>query len=186
VDEETIMNKQMGLRLAAASLSLALCFGAAIAQDTTSDDKKFIADASQGSLWEINISKLALQKSGDPNVKMFAETMVKDHAMLIDSMKPLAQKLGAKEPTGPTLAQKASYAEMKMKSGISFDRAYVEKMVKDHHEDLQKFMEEEQKTTNPEVKAAVAKGEKVVRHHMEMIDSIARKGGIDVPATPGS
>ena len=171
--------------LAALALGSLLATGA-LAQDTTSDDKKFIADSAQDSLAEIAVAKLALSKSGDANVKMFATKMVKDHTMLIQSMKPFAMKMGVKEPTGPSVIDKARYEELKLKSGTSFDRAYVEAMVKDHNADLKKFMDEEQKTTNADLKAAVAKGEKVIRQHTEMIDGIAQKGGIEVPPMPGS
>jgi putative membrane protein len=80
--------------------------GAMVAQDNSAD-KKFVADAEQGSLFEVNLAKLALQKTGDPNVKMFAERMVKDHTMLIEDMKPLGRKMGVKTPTGPSIADRA-------------------------------------------------------------------------------
>jgi putative membrane protein len=184
--EEKSMKMRIGMRCAAAGLSLVLGIGTAVAQDTTSDDKKFLKEAAEGNLVEINLAKLALEKSGDANVKKFAQKMIKDHEMLIVSMKPLNRKLGVKEPSGPPLTARAKYEELKLKSGISFDRAYVEAMVKDHNDDLKAFIDEENKTTNPEVKAAVAKGEAVVREHTEMIDGIARQGGIDVPPMPGA
>jgi putative membrane protein len=180
------MKMHIGMRCAAAGLSLVLGIGTAVAQDTTSDDKKFLKEAAEGNLVEINLAKLALQKSGDPNVKNFAQKMIKDHEMLIASMKSLDRKLGVKEPSGPPLTARAKYEELKLKSGISFDRAYVEAMVKDHNDDLKAFIDEENKTTNPDVKAAVAKGEAVVRAHTQMIDGIARQGGIDVPPIPGA
>jgi putative membrane protein len=57
-------------------------------------------------------------------------------------------------------------------------------MVKDHDEDLKTFMKEEQSTQDPELKATVEKGEKVVREHLEMIDNIAHMGGIQTPPMP--
>jgi putative membrane protein len=78
----------------------------------------------------------------------------------------------------------AKYEELKMKSGISFDRAYVEAMVKDHNDDLKDFIKEINTTSDPELKAAVEKGEKVVYMHTKMIDDIAHMGGIDTPALP--
>ncbi len=78
----------------------------------------------------------------------------------------------------------AKYEELKMKSGQSFDYAYVEAMVKDHNDDLQKFIDEESKTSDPELKAAVAKGEAVVKEHTKMIDAIAHMGGIQTPPMP--
>jgi putative membrane protein len=78
----------------------------------------------------------------------------------------------------------AKYEELKMKSGIAFDRAYVEAMVKDHNDDLQAFIKEENSTSDPELKATVAKGEKVVYEHTQMIDNIAHMGGIQTPPLP--
>jgi putative membrane protein len=76
--------------------------------------------------------------------------------------------------------------ELKMKSGTDFDRAYVEAMVKDHHDDLQAFLDEESKTSNPDLKATVQKGESVIRQHTEMIDNIAHMGGIQTPPMPAN
>jgi putative membrane protein len=168
--------------LAVAGVMVCLC-GSVVAQDTKSADKSFIKGSSEGSLAEINFAKLALEKSKDANVRKFAEQMVKDHEKLIVAMRPFAVKYGVK-PSGTPLMDHAKYQELKMKSGISFDRAYVEAMVKDHNEDMKKFIEEENKTADPELKAAVAKGLKVVTEHTEMIDSIAHMGGIETPPMP--
>ena len=169
--------------VAVALIAVAAC-GVGRAEDTTSADKSFIADSAQDSLAEINYAKLALQKSQDKNVREFATKMIKDHEMLITNMKPFAKKLNVSTPSGPAVADHVKYQELKLKSGSDFDRAYVEAMVKDHHSDLQKFMDEESKTSDPALKAAVAKGEAVIRQHTEMIDNIAHMGGIQTPAMP--
>jgi putative membrane protein len=174
---------KMVKQLMVAGLAIGMC-GSVVAQDATkSEDKSFIKDASEGSLAEINFAKLALQKSQDPNVRKFAERMIQDHQKLIDDMKPFAVKYHVK-PSGTPISDHAKYEELKMKSGTDFDRAYVEAMVKDHDEDLKTFMKEEQSTQDPELKATVEKGEKVVREHLEMIDNIAHMGGIQTPPMP--
>jgi putative membrane protein len=170
--------------VAAVVLAAAFSGGVVLAQDVTSSDKKFLTDSAQGNVAEINFAKLALQKSQDKNVREFATKMIKDHEMLQSEMKPIARKLGVKEPTGPPLSAHAKYMELKMKSGTDFDRAYVEAMVKDHHDDLQAFMTEESTTTNPDLKAAVGKGLSVIKQHTEMIDNIAHMGGIQTPPMP--
>ena len=175
------MNR-FGTGIAAAAFLVGGMLHTAKAEDTTSADKTFIADSAQDSLAEINFAKLALQKTGDPNIKKFATEMIKDHQMLITSMKPLVRKYHVDVPSGPSLLSKAKYEELKLQSGTSFDRAYVEKMVSDHHDDLKKFQDEEAKTSNADVKAAVAKGEKVIEKHVKMIDDIAQQGGIKVPS----
>jgi putative membrane protein len=163
------------------------CMGMSLrAQDSKASDKKFVKNALEGSLAEVNYAKLALQKSKDPNVTKFADKMVHDHEMLIADMKPLAKQLGVSIPSTAPISDHAKYMELKMKSGTDFDRAYVEAMVKDHHQDLQDFIDEQGKTQNPEVRAAVEKGEGVIREHTEMIDKIAHMGGIQTPPMPAS
>jgi putative membrane protein len=174
--------KRIGLTVVAAGLAMGMC-SVGFAQDTKSADKSFIKDASEGSLAEVNFAKLALQKSQDPNVRKFAEKMITDHEMLIEKMKPFAVKYDVK-PSGTPVMAHAKYEELKMKSGISFDRAYVEAMVKNHNDDLQAFIKEENSTSDPELKATVEQGEKVVLEHTKMIDNIAHMGGIDTPPLP--
>jgi putative membrane protein len=174
--------KRIGMTAAVAGLAVGMC-SVGFAQDTKSADKAFIKDASEGSLAEVNFAKLALQKSQDPNVRKFAEKMITDHEKLIEDMKPLAVKYGV-HPSGTPVMDHAKYEELKMKSGQSFDYAYVEAMVKDHNDDLQKFITEENSTSDPELKATVAKGEKVILEHTEMIDNIAHMGGIQTPPLP--
>jgi putative membrane protein len=169
-----------------ATLSLLLAGGAVQAQDATSSDKKFVKNAMEGSLAEVNYAKLALQKSQDKNVREFATKMIHDHEMLISEMKPLAKGLGVKVPSGPPLSDHAKYMELKTKSGTDFDRAYVEAMVKDHHDDLSAFIDEENNTSDPQLKAAVQKGKTVIREHTEMIDKIAHMGGIQTPPMPSN
>jgi putative membrane protein len=174
--------KRIGMALAVAGMSIGMC-GVGFAQDTKSADKSFIKDATEGSQAEINFAKLALQKSQDPNVRKFAEHMIHDHEMLIEQMKPFAVKYDVK-PSGTPMMDHAKYEELKMESGTSFDRGYVEAMVKDHNADLKAFLDEENKTSDPDLKAAVAKGEKVVFEHTQMIDNIAHMGGIQTPPMP--
>jgi putative membrane protein len=161
------------------------CMGTGIvqAQDTKSADKTFIKDASEGSLAEVNFAKLALEKSQDPNVRKFAQKMITDHEKLIADMKPFAAKYHV-TPSGTPIMDHAKYQELKLKSGTDFDRAYVEAMVKDHNDDLEKFIQEESSTADPDLKATVAKGEKVVLEHTKMIDDIAHMGGISTPPLP--
>jgi putative membrane protein len=86
--------------------------------------------------------------------------------------------------SGEPVLDHAKYEELKMKSGTDFDRAYVEAMVKDHNDDLNDFIKEENSTSDPQLKATVEKGEKVIREHTEMIDNIAHMGGIQTPPMP--
>jgi putative membrane protein len=151
---------------------------------TANEDREFITKSTQGSLAEVELGKMALQKSQNPDVREFAQKMVTDHSKLIEDMKPVASRIGSKMPTEVNSKQRQEAEKLQGLSGDSFDKAYITTMVADHHKDLQEFTEEESRTANPYLKDAVSKGKEVIRMHTEMIDKIARKNGIETPGTP--
>ncbi len=151
---------------------------------TAHEDTKFLEKANQGNVDEIDLAKLALQKSSDEDVKTFAQKMIDDHTMLMNSMKPFANEAGLQTPTHIDAATEAHRAKLDLLSGKSFDKAYIKDMEEDHHKDLEEFMAEAKSTGYPEFKSAVEKGEKVVREHLEMIDQIAKKNGIAAVPVP--
>jgi putative membrane protein len=177
------------MRFAAIGLAGALSVAgvtAARADDTASQDKKFVMDSGEGSLAEIQMAKLALKNSQNPDVRKFAEKMIHDHSMLIDTMKPFAQKMGVPPPTPEHLerAEKDEYERLAKKHGEEFDKDYIATMVDDHHKDLADFKKEFDTTSNQQLKMTVGKGEEVIKQHTEMIDGIAHKYSLPAPNTP--
>ncbi len=66
-------------------------------------------------------------------------------------------------------------------SGIAFDRAYVELMVKNEHADLDIYSKEAARTKSEFMTPGVNKAADIVRKQTEMIDGIAHMGGIPTP-----
>ncbi len=180
--------------LAAAALSFA---GAGLAQDaggmgasgtsasaTAAQDKMFVQKAGMGSLAEIQMAKLALQKSKNPDVKQFAQKMVDDHTMLISNMKPFADRMGVPPPTRVSPEDRQEEARLRSMSGDAFDKEYITTMVADHHKDLGEFITERDTTQNQELKQTVAQGTDVIRQHTQMADQLAQAKGIATPPMP--
>ena len=140
-------------------------------------DKTFLREAAQGGLAEIKLGQLATQKGSSEDVKNFGQKMVEDHTNLNDSMKPIAERMGVKVPTDVSKKDAAEYSKLDGLSGAEFDKEYAMHMVKDHHKDLREFREEASTTHDPELKAAVTKGEKVIEMHSQMADQLAAKSG---------
>lgn len=151
------------------------------AQMASSQDKQFIMKSSEGSMAEVELGKLALQKSQNPDVKQFAQKMVDDHTMLMNNMKPFADQMGVKPPTKLNAKHQQLETRLKSLSGDKFDKEYIKAMVADHHHDLGEFMAEESKATDPSFKQTVTQGTQVIREHTQMIDEIAKKNGIPTP-----
>ena len=155
---------------------------AAFAADTSHQDKEFVEDSGKGSLAEVQMAKLALTNSENPEVLAFAKKMIHDHSMLIEQMKPFADKMGVPPPTSMARSEQDEYDRLAKKKGTEFDQDYIRTMVLDHHKDLADFTKERDTTANPALKATVGKGREVIFQHTTMIDGIAHKNNIPVPA----
>ena len=153
-------------------------------KSTAHQDTKFLEEANQGSVDEIDLAQLALKKSNNEDVKNFAQKMIQDHNMLIENMKPFGNEAGIKVPEHPSAATEAEKVKLDLLSGEAFDKAYIRAMVQDHHKDLEAFRSEVKSTGYPAFRSAVEQGEQVVREHLELIDQIAKKNGIAPAPVP--
>jgi putative membrane protein len=160
-----------------AVLGVALA-GTAAAQSHT--DKSFMETASQGNVAEVEMAKLALKKSQNPDVRAFAERMIKDHQTLGEKMAPFMAQAGLKPSISMNTMHQHIYNKLNGLSGAEFDKQYAEAMDKDHHEDLKDFRKEINDTQNAQLKPVVIEGEKVIEQHTQMADDLARKFGVPV------
>lgn len=121
-----------------AAISLALVVGLmspaawAESEKTGVTADEFVRRASAAGAAEIELGRLALEKSGNQAVKAFAQTMVTDHQNTNDKLKMVAAKQGLELAPGPEPSQKTALAELREESGIEFDRAFATRMVQDH------------------------------------------------------
>lgn len=155
-----------------------MCLARAKAQTPTDQDKQFLSMASQGDYNEIHFSQLAIHKARSPRVREFAQRMVTDHTRLEQEMKPFAEKWGLSPATSLSADHQEPYNQLKGLSGAEFDKQYMTDMTKDHEQALDAFKSEESSTQLPKFKAAVARGERVVAHHLEMAKTIDGQIGV--------
>jgi len=134
---------------------------------------KFWTEAAQGGMAEVELAKLALQKSQNADVKKFAQTMVTDHSKANDELKALAAKKNVVLPTDIG-SHKSTLDDLSKKSGADFDKAYVEAMVDDHQEDVD-FFDDHTKSSDADIKAFATKTLPVIKSHLEMIKGIQSK-----------
>ena len=158
-----------------AVLGIALA-GTAAAQSQS--DKEFLEKASQGNVAEVELGKLALKKSTNPDVRAFAQRMIADHGKLGKQMAPLMADAGVKPSISLNTEHQHLYNKLNGLSGAEFDKEYVKAMDEDHHDDLKDFRSEVGSTQVPALKTAVASGEKVIAEHTHMADALSQKMGL--------
>jgi putative membrane protein len=103
-------------------------------------DKKFVHDAAISNMAEIELAKLAPERSTDSEVKKFAQLMVDDHTKALDSLKAVATQSSVPVPTELDGKHNRLREKIAKWHGNEFDRAYMDAMV-DEHEDAADTLE---------------------------------------------
>lgn len=139
-------------------------------------DKSFINSAAEAGNAEVKASKIALEKSSNPDVKDFATLMVDEHTTVGDNLKKLAISKNVEAPTEPSLAQRAKIAVLEKLDGATFDKQYVRMIGVDAHKDAVKlFSKNAGEAKDPDVKDFAAKTLPNLQHHLEMANALKAK-----------
>ncbi|MEX2151641.1 MAG: DUF4142 domain-containing protein [Steroidobacteraceae bacterium] len=85
----------------------------------------FLDKAAQVGITEVAAGKLAMSKATTPDVREFAETLVKERRQTHQLLKALAASYDVDLPTAPSPAQRETLKELQQKSGAEFEQAYV-------------------------------------------------------------
>lgn len=133
----------------------------------------FVTQASQAGMAEVELSKLAMNKASDAQVKSFANTMVQDHSKANMELKAIADKQGLAVSTSPDPEHVAKVHELSQKSGHAFDQAYVQQMRADHQVAVSLF-QRESNDSNSELASFAAKTLPVLQHHDEMVEMLSK------------
>ena len=136
-------------------------------------DAEFAVEVADGGLLEVQLGTLAASKATAPQVKQFAQMMVDDHKKASNELKALAQ---GKSITLPDVmsekCQKKYYDLDQKEKGYDFDKEYIDLMVKDHKDDIDKFEKEADKGNDADMKSWAAGKLATLRHHLEEAERI--------------
>ena len=153
-----------------AALAAIVALGStAFARDKAS--QKFLKDAMEGNLAEVQIGQLAQKNGNSEGVRSFGQMLVKDHSDANKKATEVAKKLGVTPPTEPNAKQKSLHDRLSKLTGARFDQEFVKEMVADHKNDIREF-EAEAKKTDPA--GTFAKDTlPTLRKHLQTAESLA-------------
>ena len=156
---------------------------------TSNPDQDFVTKAAQGNNAEIALGKMVAAKTKDPNVKQFAQMMVKDHTTALDQLQELAQSknLNLNDNNLPDDAKELQ-TKLSSDTGKQLDKDYMNGMVEDHQKDVQEFTDESQNAKDPDVKQWVSKTLPVLQKHLQkaqQVDAKLNKGKASGSAPSG-
>ncbi len=135
----------------------------------SSMDQNFMMMAAMGGMAEIEMARLALQRSTNESIKQYAQKMIDDHTMAGDELKQLASMKGITLPMQLDAKQMAMMAKMQNLSGAKFDMMYVKEAGVKSHEKMEKlYMKESMSGKDMDAKAFASKTLPTVRMHLQM------------------
>ena len=134
--------------------------------------------ANQG---EVDYSQIGAEKATRADVKKFAQMMVKDHGTMLEAVKSLATRLNVT----PATNEKANdlkeentkdINDLNAKTvGKEFDDEFMEEQVDMHQETLDLLNDLDSRTTNADLKAAIAEAKPKVQAHLDQAKALKDK-----------
>ena len=147
----------------------------------------FVRDAAIGGMYEIESSKLALQRSKNPDVKKAAQMIIDDHTAADGKLKALvtAGKAPGPLPTELDERRKGMLDNLKGAAANDFDDRYLDQQTMAHHEALLAFNGYAKTGDNANLKAFAAETAPKLEHHAEMVTKLDRSTNADDEAGAG-
>lgn len=140
-----------------------------------SGEERFMKEAASGGLMEVQLGKVAAEKGSHQRVKDFGKRMQADHSKANEQLKKIAAKKGVDLPTEPSGEHKSTMDKLTKLSGAEFDREYMDAMVDDHKEDIEKFQTQGDKGKDPDVKKFASDNLPVLKKHLELAQSTQKQ-----------
>jgi putative membrane protein len=152
---------------------------AALADDSPLNhtDKSFLQDSYKDGVTEIQSGEMAARKTGNPDVKAFAEKLVQDHRQANNELKAMADSKKVAVQGGESLQDTSKGKSLDAKVGGDFDKAFIDEQIKDHKKDIDAFQKEANDAKDTDVKNLANKLLPTLKEHLSMAESIQAKIG---------
>ena len=173
-------NALMGIAL----VGLLIAVPAVAADKLPRADERFLKEAAQDNLAEVQLGELAQQRGGSDQVKEFGKRMAADHGKAVDELKQLASQKGVALPTALDRGHQREHDRLAKLSGAEFDRAYMKHMVKDHGKDVKAFDREATSGKDPDVKSWAARTLPTIKEHQAQAKQLL--ASVDGKASPAA
>jgi putative membrane protein len=140
-------------------------------------DRKFIEEAANSGMFEVQVAQLAASKATDPQVKSFASMLVDHHTAANNELVKIANARRVELPAAPKRALRRDIEKLGKKSGAEFDRDFVRAVgIKAHEKDIKLFQKASKDIKDAELKAFVDKTLPTLREHLAAAQKLPQSG----------
>jgi putative membrane protein len=130
--------------------------------------KQFVDRLIVGDSIEIAMAQLAVERTKNPAVKDFANTLVTDHRTPLDSLRALSAKpdVGREEVAGDLEGVRVLGQLRTMPADSTFDRAFINAQIASHERTIDMVKKLRPTVSSPEVQQLVDKTVPVLEQHL--------------------
>ena len=140
-------------------------------------DRKFIDDAANSGMFEVQVAQLAASKASDGNVKTFAGMLVDQHTAANNELVKIANARGVELPAAPRRALRRDIEKLGKKNGAEFDREFVREVgIKAHEKDIKMFQKASKDVKDAELKAFVDRTLPHLQEHLAAAEKLPQSG----------
>lgn len=143
--------------------------------DEMEDDSEYLVTASAIDMKEIELGKLAQQKSTNADVKAYGQMMVDAHTKASETTKSLAQKKNVSLPSSLSEDAQEVYNDLNDESAMDFNKKYADMMVDVHEKAIDKMEKASEKANDEEIRMWAANMLPDLRKHLEEAKSLKEK-----------
>lgn len=136
------------------------------------NEAEFATNAADASLTEIDLANLAISKTGNEEIKAYANMMLKDHGAAHDELIAIAKSKNITLPMQMSGENQNRKKDLVEKTGSDFDKKYA-KLMEENHVKVLAFLEHQaRKGTDPDLKNYANNMVPKIKAHLNAIRKI--------------
>ncbi|TWO68734.1 DUF4142 domain-containing protein [Caenimonas sedimenti] len=140
-------------------------------------DRKFIENAAESGMFEVQAAQLAASKATDAQVKSFASMLVDHHTAANNELMQIANAKGVELPAAPPRGKRKDVEDLGKKNGAEFDKEFMREVgIKAHEKDIKLFEKASKDVKDAQLKAFVDKTLPTLREHLAQAQKLPQSG----------
>lgn len=139
------------------------------------EDFEFVSRTASTGMMEVQLSKLAIERAQTKEVKSLAQKIAEDHSLSNAELLKIAATKKITLPEGLSKEDKEMIEETNKKTGMDFDKEYVEKMIKSHKSAIENFEDAAEHCEDPDIKSFASSSLHRLKMHLDMSKEAEKK-----------
>jgi predicted outer membrane protein len=138
-------------------------------------ENEFLVEAMQDTLAEIQICQMAIEKSQNHDVQVFAKKMIDEHGRMRRDMERLAEKKQLNVPQEIRREQKMTVDELNSLAGRDFEQRWIQYNIDVHERDTKVFRHYAGEEHDEDIREMAKHAADTLGKHLKMAHDVGKK-----------